>query len=258
MLRIEHLVYHYGERAVLNGVGLTVAPGEVVSLVGPNGAGKSTLIKCVNTILKPASGVVEINGRSARSFNRREMARTVAYVPQQVGQAMSMPVIDMIRLGRAPHRGLHSPEHERDVVMGVIERMGLQAYAFRLYGELSGGERQRVLIARALAQEGDLMLLDEPTANLDLRHQLETMTTVAQIARERSIAVLVAIHDLALAARFSDRLALLHDGGIHADGPWPVVLTPENLVTAYGVSAVIGSDSGLPYVLPAAAPSAQA
>jgi iron complex transport system ATP-binding protein len=256
MLKIEHLAYHYGERAVLSGVGLTVASGEVVSLVGPNGAGKSTLIKCVNTILKPASGVVEIAGRSARSFNRREMARTVAYVPQQVGQAMSMPVIDMIALGRAPHRGLHSPDHERGVVMGVIERLGLQDYAFRLYGELSGGERQRVLIARALAQEGDLMLLDEPTNNLDLRHQLETMSTVAQIAKERSMAVLIAIHDLALAARFSDRLVLLHEGRIHAEGAWPRVLTPENLVTAYGVSAVIGSANGLPYVLPAPVPPA--
>jgi iron complex transport system ATP-binding protein len=252
MLLVEQLGYRYGRRTVLNGVDLQVCSGQITSLVGPNGAGKSTLLKCVNRILRPLSGRTTIAGRPAESFGRREMARTVSYVPQQAGPGLSLPVFDMVALGRLPHRGLHSSRHDRDVVMSAMERLNLRSFALRPYAELSGGERQRVLIARALAQEGQLMLLDEPTNNLDLRHQLETMSLIASLARERAMAVLIAIHDLSLAARFSDQLVMLRGGEIYARGRWQDVLTARNLEQVYGVSAAVGEDGKRPYILPVA------
>lgn len=229
---------------------MDASAGEIVSVVGPNGAGKSTLLKCVNCILRPNQGDVTLDGRTTTKYGRRALARAIAYVPQQAGPAMSLPVVDMIGLGRAPHRGYATARHDRDVVIGVIEKLSLQSLAFRLFGELSGGERQRVLIARALAQEGRLMLLDEPTNALDLRYQLETMTIVRSITKERGISALIAIHDLALASRFSDRLVMLGAGKVRAQGAWNDVLLPEHLEAVYGVSAIVGIEQGLPYVIP--------
>lgn len=250
MLTVEGLAYTYGRNPVLAGVDLAIAPGEVVSLVGPNGAGKSTLLKCINRIIRPSAGTVTVDGRPAQSYGRRDLARTVAYVPQQAGSAMSTPVFDMVLLGRAPHRTPVSARHDREVAMQVIEQLNLQPLALRPFGQLSGGERQRVLIGRALAQEGRLMLLDEPTSDLDLRHQLDAMTTLKAVAKERDVAILIAIHDLALASRFSDRLVMLSKGKVFADGPWMQVMTSEKIKAVYGVSAVTGEAQGLPYVLP--------
>jgi iron complex transport system ATP-binding protein len=267
MLRVAGLHYRYGRTPVLQGVDLTIAAGEVVCLVGPNGAGKSTLLKCINRVLPPSQGDVTLDARSTASYRRRDLARAIAYVPQQQGTAAALSVADMIGLGRAPHRGYGTGAHDREIVLDVIEQLALQPLALRLFGELSGGERQRVLIARALAQQGRLMLFDEPTNALDLRHQLETMTVVGSIARERGIAALIAIHDLALASRFSDRLVMLSAGRVLADGAWKDVLAPANVQAAYGVSAIVGSavvdravvdsavvgsaeDSRLPYVIP--------
>ncbi|NOT27932.1 MAG: ABC transporter ATP-binding protein [Acidobacteria bacterium] len=250
MLAVEGLRAGYGTVEILGGVDLAVHAGEVVSLVGPNGTGKSTLLKCVNGIMKPTAGRVTVGGRAIETYQRRELARAIAYVPQSAGSAMSLPVIDLVGLGRAPHRGLHPGQHDREVVLDVIERLHLQPLAFRLFGALSGGERQRVLLARALAQESHLLLLDEPTNALDLRHQLETMTIVRELAKERGYAVLLAIHDLALAGRFSDRLVMLSAGRVHVEGYWDRVITPGHLQSVYGVGALVGTDNGLPYVIP--------
>lgn len=251
-LAIAALTYRVGGRTILDGVDLVAAPGEIVSLIGPNGAGKSTLIKCANGIVAPASGDIRVAGRRLGDYGRRDLARTVAYVPQATGTALAISVLDMVQLGRAPHRRLGSGARDRAVALDVIEQLGLQALAFRLFGDLSGGERQRVLLARALAQGGEVLLLDEPTSALDLKHQLDTMTTVRRIARERRMAVLVAIHDLALAARFSDKLALLHHGRVREAGPWQDVLTTDHLAAAYGVGAIVGRDQTLPYLIPVA------
>lgn len=251
-LVVEALGYRAGARAILAGVDLAVAAGEVVSLIGPNGAGKSTLIKCVNGILTPAAGAIRIAEKPLAAYGRRDLARAVAYVPQAAGTALAVSVIEMVQLGRAPHRHFGSGARDRAVALDVIEQLGLQALAFRLFGDLSGGERQRVLLARALAQGGEVLLLDEPTSALDLKHQLDTMTTVRRVARERGMAVLVAIHDLALAARFSDRLALLHATRVRAVGGWRDVLTQAHLAAAYGVGAVLGRDGDLPYLIPVA------
>lgn len=252
MLTVQNLYYDYGQRQVLRNISLNVRAGEVVSLVGANGAGKSTLLKCLSRFLTPRSGNLLLEGQPLETYSRARLARTIGYVPQQAGSAMSLPVADMIALGRAPHRGLSTPTRDRDAVMKAIERLDLQSLALRVFGELSGGERRRVLLARALAQETPLLLLDEPTSDLDLRHQLETMTLVRRLADEDGVAALVAIHDLSLAARFSDRLVLIRDGRVHANGPWREVLTTTNLEAAYGVNVATGSRDGLPYVIPIA------
>jgi iron complex transport system ATP-binding protein len=250
MLSIDALHYRHGTREILRDINLNVAPGEIVALLGPNGAGKSTLLRCVNQIAGRHQGRITIDGHNAAALRPRQLARLVASVPQQSGSSMALRVIDMVLLGRAPHRHGNSAAHDRDVALQAIEHMQLQELALRTVDQLSGGERQRVMLARAIAQEGRLMLLDEPTSDLDLRHQLGVLQAVRRIAAARGVAMLVAIHDLALAARLADRLVLLRDGQIHADGPWQTVLTPANLRAVYGVDAIVGADGGIPYVIP--------
>ena len=185
LLRIADLHYGYGDRAVLKGIDLIVRAGEVVSLVGPNGAGKSTLLKCVNNVLEPARGDMSLDGRDAR-YSRRALARAIAYVPQQQGPAISLPVTDMIALGRAPHRAAGTRARDR-IVLDAVEHLACAV------GDaiLRGAQRRRTstrLLGRALAQGDRLLLLDEPTSALDLKHQLDTMTTVRMLARTRGSA----------------------------------------------------------------------
>lgn len=253
MLNISQLSYRHGGRLILDQIDLQVGAGEIVCLVGPNGAGKSTLLKCINRLLpspRTPQTQLTLDGADLHAMSRRQLARVLAYVPQQTGSAMSLRVTDMIALGRAPHRRWDSGAQDRAMVLEVIERLQLQALALRSYDELSGGERQRVLLARALVQQGRLLLLDEPTSDLDLQHQLAAMTAAREIADSQACGVLIAIHDLALAARFADRLAILKSGRVLAQGAWRTVLTPANIEAVYGVSATIGSADGLPYVIP--------
>ncbi|OWY27354.1 ABC transporter ATP-binding protein [Herbaspirillum robiniae] len=253
MLHIDALHYRHGEREILDGIRLDVAAGEVVALLGPNGAGKSTLLRCVNQLAGRYRGRILVDGRDAAALAPRELARTVSWVPQQAGGSMALRVLDMVLLGRAPHRRRGSGERDLAIALEAISRLHLEELALRPVDRLSGGERQRVMLARAMAQEGRLMLLDEPTSDLDLRHQVEAMQAVREIARARDAAMLVAIHDLALAARFADRLVMLAGGRIHAAGPWREVLTPANILAVYGVHARVGCDDGIPYVIPTGA-----
>jgi len=243
---------------VLNDVLFQVAPGELVGLIGPNGAGKSTLLRCVLGLQRLQAGRVRVLDQDVDRFDRLALARAIAYVPQHSGSAMSLRVIDMVALGRSPYRGMNPATHDRAVVFDAIERLRLQPLAMRPFGELSGGQRQRVLLARALAQQGRLLLLDEPTSDLDLRHQIAALGAVRQLADEQGTAALIAIHDLTLAGRYCDRLVLLHAGRVHAQGPWQDVLTPQNLALVYGVTARIGTDGWRPYVLTEAASDADA
>jgi len=250
MLDVSGLQYRYGGKSVLDGVDLQVRPGEVVSLVGPNGAGKSTLLKCLNRILRPHAGSVTLDGQALHAMSRRQLAQRVAYVPQQTAAAMALSVADMVALGRAPYRGSAGAGHDFEIVADAIERLDLQALALRSYDQLSGGERQRVLLARALAQQAPFLLLDEPTSDLDLRHQVQAMSIARALAQQQGAGILIAIHDLGLASRFSDRLVMLHQGRNVAQGPWQEVLTPANIAMVYGIGVVVGQADGMPYVIP--------
>jgi iron complex transport system ATP-binding protein len=250
LLALNNVHFSYRRHGVLNDVSLTVSSGEVVSLVGPNGTGKSTLLKCVNKILHPSRGDIWIHEKPMRHFSLRQLARVVAYVPQHTDAGSALSVFDMILLGRAPHIGYRVSEQDRRIVMDVIERLALRDLAFRMFGELSGGERQKVLLARALAQKSQLLLLDEPTSNLDLKNQLETMRIIHAVVKSEGLAALVAIHELNLAARFSDRLVMLKHGQVYADGHWEATLTPKNIEHVYGMQVRVMCDHGVPYIVP--------
>lgn len=250
----------YGGRnspEVLRGIDLGLQPGEVLGLVGPNGSGKSSLLKCLAGLRPLSAGSVQLDGRELGGYTRLELACAVAYVPQHTGPSMSLRVLDMVLLGRLPHRGLSSPPEDEAIALAAIERLALEPLALRHFSDLSGGERQRVLMARALAQQGRLLLLDEPTSDLDLRHQLATLQTVRELSHQRGVSAVIAIHDLALAARFCDRLVMLRGGRILDSGAPAQVMTAANVRALFGVDARIGTDGGLPYLIPMAATSAE-
>ena len=253
-LELAGVAAQLGPRAVLDGVDLSVAPGEVVGVLGRNGAGKTTLLRVACGALAPDTGRVLLDGRALVSLERRERARSIALVPQDTQVPFPFSVAELVLMGRTPHLawlGFESA-HDLDVARAALDRMGIAALADRSVLTLSGGERQLVMVARALAQEPRLLLLDEPTAFLDLRHRLEVLTVVRELAAAGTSALVVS-HDLGVAARFCDRLVLLGDGRILANGPPRAVLTPDLLRAAFGIEAELGfASDGVPVVVPRA------
>ncbi|RIL07631.1 MAG: hypothetical protein DCC71_02335 [Proteobacteria bacterium] len=243
-----------GPRAVLGGASLDVAPGEIVGLLGRNGAGKTTLLRVAAGALRPDAGRVLLDGASLDALDRRARARAVALVPQDTQVPFPFSVAEIVLMGRAPHLGPLGFEgaHDLAVARAAMERMGIAALADRSILELSGGERQLAIVARALAQEPRLLLLDEPTAFLDLRHRLEVLSVVRERAAAGASALVVS-HDLGVAARFCDRVALLAGGRVLAVGRPAEVLRPEPLRAAYGIDAdVFAGPDGVPVVVPRA------
>ncbi|MFT3968287.1 MAG: ABC transporter ATP-binding protein [Sphingobium sp.] len=251
-LSCANLSLRRGGRAILTDVSLALRPGELVCLVGPNGAGKSSLIRCLDGLWRLDGGSVSVEGKPLAALPRDAVARKIAYVPQAAGETMALSIREMVTLGRAPHRHRETPAERGTRVQAALERFGLAAMAGRAFDELSGGERQRVLLARAFVQDAGYMLLDEPTSALDLRHQLDALQIVRGLVDETGVGVLVAIHDLAAAARFADRIVLLAGGRVRVEGAWRDVLTPEHIREAFGVEVTVGSVDGLPYIISAA------
>ncbi len=226
----------YGERAVLHAIDLEVRSGEIVAIVGPNGAGKTTLLRALAGTLPPVSGEVALDGRPLSALGRRELAREIAVVPQDVPSAPGFTVRDVIAMGRAPHQSAWLRERKEDVaaVREALGRCALDGFAERPFDALSGGERKRVLIAQALAQAPRVLLLDEPSAFLDLGHAVATF----ELAREeaaRGVAVGAIVHDFGLAARYADRVVLLADGRVRAAGPPRDILDEAHLSAAFSV-----------------------
>lgn len=236
----EDLTWVAGGRTIVRGVTMSVAPGETVGLIGPNGAGKSSLLRCLAGLRVPTSGRVRYDGDDMAALDARQVARRLAFVEQTGESDVDLRVADVVALGRTPFRdrwrGLSAADHV--IVDAALDHLGLSGFRGRYWSTLSGGERQRAHIARALAQRPAALLLDEPTNHLDIRHQLELMELLARTGQT----VLTALHDLALAARYCDRLVLLHRGEVVADGPPAEVLTRERLRVVYEVDARIGLD----------------
>jgi len=242
-----------GRRAVLRGVDLALVPGEVVALLGPNGSGKTTLIRILTGQLQQDAGEVWLAGRPIRAWRRDALARRVAVLPQRLELPAGFRVSELVEMGRAPHaRSLFgaTAEDERAVLRALTDADALDL-ADRTADDLSGGERQRVLVAMALAQEPELLLLDEPTVHLDLAHQVKLLHTIDRLRSQRGLAVLAVLHDLNLAAAFAPRIAILDGGRIAADGPPGEVLTPDQVQRVFGVAVmeVHGADGGR-YVVP--------
>ena len=251
-LELAGVAVRLGPRAVLEGVDLRVAAGEVVGVLGRNGVGKTTLLRVASGVLAPDAGRVLLDGRALDSMARRERARHVAVVPQDTQVPFPFSVAELVLMGRTPHLGFLGFEsaHDLEIARAALARMGIAALADRSVLTLSGGERQLAVVARALAQEPSLLLLDEPTAFLDLRHRLEVLTVVRELAAAGAGALVVS-HDLGVAARFCDRLVLLGGGRILANGPPREVLAPDALRTAFGIEAeVLSGSDGIPVVVP--------
>jgi iron complex transport system ATP-binding protein len=242
VLRVEHLRVRFGRVPVLDDVSLRVGAGELIGLVGPNGSGKTTFLRAVAALL-PAEGNVWLTGTALAQLSPKSIALRAARVAQSttIEPALALSVEDVVLAGRAPHLGGWQWERPRDhaAAQQAMQRTTTRHLIDRLVAELSGGEQQRVLVARALAQQPRLLLLDEPTANLDLAHQISVLGLVRSLADQDGLAAVAAIHDLELASRFCDRLVLLHRGQIVADGPPATVLSSERLSAVYRVQAVV-------------------
>lgn len=254
VLRFDDVTFAYRQSRVFSGFSFGLADGEMTAILGPNGSGKTTLVRLAVGHLQPSSGTISLSGRRLDDIPARERAQTVAVVPQDTQLAFDFTVREVVHMGRAPHLGLLGIESERDrgLVDEAMARTDVAELAERRFLTLSGGERQRVVIARALAQEPQVILLDEPTAFLDLRHRLAAYSLLTELNRERGITVIVVSHDINLAARHCDRLVLLRDGAIHADGSPTEVLTPSNIAGVYDVDAQVRLDpvTNRPYISP--------
>jgi iron complex transport system ATP-binding protein len=254
LLEAERVSFAYGPRAVLSEVSLVVAPGELVGVIGPNGGGKTTLVRLLSGVLAPRSGSVHLRGTVLTAWRRRELARRVAVVPQDPTLEFPFTALEVVLMGRAPHLpALGFPRaHDLAVARAAMDRLDVAGLEDRPLERLSGGERQRVLLARALAQEPEVLLLDEPTTHLDLRHQAGIYDVVAELRRTRGVAVVSVLHDLNLAALYCDRLVLLAGGRVVCEGPPVEVLTPAVLGAAYATDVYVGTNAltGGPIVLP--------
>jgi iron complex transport system ATP-binding protein len=237
-LRFDHATIGYESRVVLKEVSLAVSPGEILGVVGPNGVGKSTLVKAASGVLTPIEGRVLIDGKSLSDMSSAQRARSLAVVPQAASLPEAFSALDVVLMGRTPFLGWLGREGRTDyeIAFEAMQRTGTSQLATRPVGELSGGEQQRVLIARALAQTPRVLLLDEPTAHLDLKHQDEVLHLVRSLVTEGDLAVLLTLHDLNLVARFTDRVALLSNGRVLKAGLPNEVLTSEQLAAVYGIS----------------------
>lgn len=254
MLEVNGLNVSYGPRRVLHHIHLTAQPGQILGVIGPNGSGKTTLMRAISGVIAPDSGRVTVDGQDLLTLNEQERARRVAVVPQARNLPLAFTGWEMVQLGRTPYLSWMGRLSLRDQsrVQRALEQASALELAPRRLGDLSGGEQQRLLLARALAQDAPLLLMDEPTTFLDLQHQLGLLGEVQKVARAESLTVVMALHDINLVARFADRVALLVEGHLEALGPVEEVLDPELLSRVYHVplQRIAGPNGGRPLILP--------
>lgn len=249
MIEVNDLSFSYTpSRRILGQIGFEAKKGECIAVLGNNGAGKSTLIKCLNRILNPQGGSVYVDGGDVRRMKRPDIAKRMAYVAQK-NEGDRLTVFDSVLLGRKPYIKLDATDKDLDIVSSIIERMGLSEFQLRSVDELSGGELQKVMLARALAQQPRVLMLDEPTSSLDLKNQYETLSTVRDIAKADGICVIIVIHDLNLALRYCDRFMFVKDSLVYAYGGREV-MNEENIEEVYGMKVALTEIGGVSVVVP--------
>lgn len=248
ILSVENVSFTYPGRPVLTDATFNVGRGEFIALLGTNGAGKTTLLKCLNRILKPQSGAVCLDEQEVGDLTRRELAQKMGYVEQQ-RQGSRTTVFDAVLMGRKPYIRWEATRRDLAIVDQILTRLELSAFALRFLDELSGGELQKVTIARALAQQPKVLLMDEPTSSLDLKNQLEVLALTREICQSGEISVVAAMHDLNLALRFADRFILLKDGEVFIAGGKEII-TAETLHTVYGVSVAVENYNDNKVIIP--------
>jgi iron complex transport system ATP-binding protein len=252
ILELERIGFKYGENWVLQNVTLAVEKGEFFGVLGPNGSGKTTLLSLIDGILLPCEGEIRLKGNVPGRMKRRDLARLVAVVPQEASWIFPLTVEEVVLMGRTPYMGSLAFESDRDfsVSRSAMEAVDLLPLRARLMEELSGGERQRVWIARALAQEPEIILLDEPTSSLDIAHRIGTFDLIRRLSRNAGLTVVSVTHDINLASMYCDRIALFEDGQLHALGHPGEVLTESNIREVYGVNVIVDRHplNGLPRI----------
>lgn len=236
-LKIENISFKYKKDYIFEDISFTPKEGELLGILGPNGIGKSTLLKCINKILKINSGSITIDGRNIRDYSIKELSKIISYVPQNTNSSFGTTVIDLVAMGRTPYVRGSLTSDDKLKVYEALKKMGIDGFAFKNTNEISGGERQKALIARSLVQETKIMLLDEPTSSLDLKSQLDVLSSLSNIIKTSNIIGIMVIHDLNLANMFCDRVLLLKNKKIYKDGSSEDVLTSKTILDIYGVKS---------------------
>jgi iron complex transport system ATP-binding protein len=247
-ISINNLNFSYNGSFALKDINEHIETGEFTAFVGPNGSGKSTLLKCIDRILIPNKGEILFNDQNIKYYKREKIAKIIAYVPQNEGNIYPVTVFDAVLIGRKPYVNWAPSKNDFDKTAEVIEKLDLGDIALNEINKLSGGQRQRVYIARALAQEPKVLLLDEPTANLDLRHQLEVLGLL-QVLSENGITIIIAIHDLNMAIKFCSKFVMINEGEIFATGGKEII-TSGNIEQLYGVKVKIIKEDGEMIIIP--------
>jgi len=254
LLRCDTVSFAYDKIAALSSVSVEITPGEIFGLLGPNGSGKSTLLRLMSGVTSPRSGQILFAGQNLQTYEREALARQIAVVPQESRIELPFSVLEVVLMGRSPYLKRFGFEQARDLAIAqhAMEHTGVSTLATREIHELSGGERQRVVLARALAQEPQLLLLDEPTAFLDIKHQVEVYDLLKRLSRQQGLTVVAIMHDLNLAALYCDRVALLKSGKVFAQGTPEQVLTYVNIKAVYDTEVYIGMNdiTGKVHILP--------
>ena len=253
-LHVKDVSVGYGERTVLDTLNVDIKRGAVTSIVGPNGCGKSTLLRTMSRLLNPAKGEIVLDGKSIHDIPTRKLATQLGLLPQTPIAPDGIVVADLVGRGRTPHQGILGrwSQQDYDIVAEALETTGISDLAERSIDELSGGQRQRVWIAMALAQRTETLLLDEPTTYLDVKHQLDVLDLLTELNRDRGTTIVMVLHDLNLAARYSDELVAVSGGKVFAHGHPREVITKENVKSVFGIDSVIITDpvSDQPAVMP--------
>ena len=248
ILDVQKIQFNYPARPVLDDINFYIHPGELVAVLGTNGTGKTTLLKCINRILEPIAGTVFLDKEPISSLTNNALAQRLGYVEQQRSGSRTT-VFNAVLLGRKPYIQWDVTKADMEIASNAMDRLGLSEYALRYLDELSGGELQKVVIARALAQEPDVLLMDEPTSSLDLKNQLEVLDIIREITKGQEISVLVTMHDINLALRYADRFILLKDKHVFAAGGQEII-TEENIEAVYSVPVKLSTYNGYRFVVP--------
>jgi len=249
IIDINGIEFGYSSESVLKNVTAKIEGPKFVSILGPNGVGKSTLIHCINKILSAREGTVMIDGKDVKEITIKEMSKIVGYVPYSSNDTFPLTVVDTVLMGRHPHSHRGSLDEDLDIVYETLELLEIQDLAMRSFNELSAGQHQKVMLARGLAQQPQILLLDEPTSNLDVRHQIDVAKLLKDLSVQKQILVIMICHDINIAAKYSDEIILMHEGTIFDVGTPKEVITEENLRTVYNVTSNVIDDEGSPHVI---------
>ena len=248
-IKIDDIEFSYSSVPVLNDITLDIDGPGFVSILGPNGVGKSTLIHCINKILEPTSGSVMIDGKDVKEISIKELAKEIGYVPYSANDSFPLTVVDTVMMGRHPHAKWNTLDHDLDIVYDTLRMLGISHLAMRQFNELSAGQHQKVMLARGLVQEPKILLLDEPTSNLDIRHQLDVTKMLKRLSVEKGILIIMISHDINIAAKYADQVILMFQGKVYDVGAPTEVITEGNLKTVYGVESRIIMDDDRPHVI---------